>query len=44
MVKKLVDSRETRERQGPEVDVQTRHFVADGSDFVPTQSHDALQR
>ena len=44
LISRLVDSRETKERLGPEVDVQMRHFVADGSDFVPTQSHDALQR
>ena len=43
LISRLVDSRETKERLGPEVDVQMRQFVADGPHFVPTQSHVAYE-
>ena len=43
LISRMVDSRETKEMLGPEMDIQMRQYVRDGPHFVPTQSHVAYE-
>jgi len=43
LISRMVESRETKELLGPEMDVQMRQYVRDGPHFVQTQSQVAFE-